>query len=175
MTKQGVIIENLIHTQELTCCVLEVGSQKFVSAFAIKENRLIPKETIHLEFRSSLMALVEVLLIPLALQIDNNPELTYCAWLNYHESEEVKKWFRLFAAQEEIRLLLVNENDQVVKIIRANNNLRIGFIDHLQRLKNRIPWSKVDFEYAKSKVLQLYPDPVSLWYGLKFEKTRCNL
>jgi hypothetical protein len=174
MTKQGTIIETRIHTGELTCCVLEVGSQKFLSVFEIKENSLIPKETMHLEFRSSLFSLDEVLLIPLALQIDNNPELTYCVWLNYH-AEEVKKWFQYFAVQEEIRLLLVNEKNQVVKIIRNSNNLRIGFHDYLQRLNNRIPWSIADFEYAKSKIFQVYPDPLSLWFGLKLEKMRCNL
>jgi hypothetical protein len=168
----------LIASGTMTIDLLQVGKVDYKTTFFIKESHsrlnMIPKDKINLEFRSSLMVMDEALLVLLMLRIENNPNFTYQIWLNYHHSEEVKKCFQYLATQEQIRILFIDENNQLINIIGVSNNLRIGFMDYLQRLKKRIPWNKADFEYAKAKILQRYPDPLSLWHGIKYEKTRCN-
>ena len=141
------------------------------AALLIKESRaklrMIPKNNIHIEFRSGLVRVDNVFLMPLLLQIDNNPSLTYETWFNYHQSHEVKQVFELMATQDYIHIFIYNENIKPALRISVNNNLKLGFKMHIQQLRNTIPWTIKDFEHAGSMVSRRYLSTLSLWRGLK--------
>jgi hypothetical protein len=169
MNNQGLIDSfTYIPAGTMICEALQIKPQKFETAFMIKDLQshfdMIPKGQMDIEFRSASMALDEVLLVPLVLQIDKNPILTYAVWLNYYESKDA---FYYLSIQELIRILFINDKTGPLMAFSISNTLQIGFKSYLQQLKNRFPWSIAVYEYAKSKVLQLYPTAISLWQGLK--------
>jgi hypothetical protein len=179
MTKTGLIESFVsIPAGTLICDVIRDRGREPEAAFLLKDKQirldLIPRNQFDIEFRCSHIILDDVLLVPLLMRFCQNPDLTYETWFNYHQSEEVKKCFSLLAAQETIRLLLVNECDQSVDVIHVSNNLRLGFLDSLGRFQNRLPWTESDFEYAKNNLLRLYPNTGALWNGLK-ERLRPGL
>jgi hypothetical protein len=85
------------------------GTPNFKTAFLIKETQsrieMIPEDNMHIEIRSSLIIFDNVALIPLLVQINNNPSLTYQEWLNYHESDLTKQCFDYLTTQEQLYLL----------------------------------------------------------------------
>jgi hypothetical protein len=147
------------------------GTPNFKTAFLIKENQsrlaMLPEDKMHIEIRSSLIIFDNVALIPLLIQINNNPSLTYQEWLNYHESGVTKQCFDYLTTQELLYILFFTGAIKPAKGLTVSNNLQIGFRMHIQQLKNMVPWSIEDFERLKLKMLIKYPATISLWNGLK--------
>jgi hypothetical protein len=157
-----------IPTGTMICEVVQIKPQKFEAALMIKDIQfhlnLIPEGQIDIEFRSGSIVLDEVVLVPLMIQICKNPILTYVIWLNYFESKDV---FTYLANQDLIRILFVNDKTGPLMAFSIGNSLQLGLKIYLQQLKNRIPWSKEDYDCAKTKIIRLYPTSFSLWHGLK--------
>ena len=147
------------------------GTPKLQGAFLIREDQsrldMISEDHIQVEFRSSALLLEDVILIPLLIQINHNPSLTYAGWFNYYESEDMRDYFDALIRQELLYILFFTGDTKPARKFAVNNNLQLGFKMHLQQLKNRIPWSIEDFGYAKFKMLKKYPTSLSLWHGIK--------
>lgn len=148
---------------------VEVVPSKIELVFLIKETQLHFDELIkgnpEIDMRSSLLAFNSVALTSLLIRVNNNPNMTYQMFFNYHEAESVKQYFDYLATEDKLNLLFLTNN--FAQFVSVNNSLQLGFKLHLRQLKNRVPWSIGDFERAKSELLKIYPTANSLWDGLK--------
>ena len=153
----------------MTFDAVEIGPE-FKTAFLIRESpsRLnLHREEIQFEIVHGLIVEDKVALIPLLVQINKNPSLTYRDWLNYHESGKAKQCLNLLTTQELLYLLFFTGDILPSKGFTIPNNLQSGFKSYIRQIKDMIPWSAADFEYKKSKLLRKRPSALSSWYELK--------
>lgn len=141
------------------------------AALLIKESPaklgMIPQTNMHIEFRSGLVWVDNVCLTPLLVQVDNNPNLTYATWLDYHRSDEVKRTFEAITNQDYLYVFFYDRSIEPAITISIDNNLKLGFKMHIQYLRNTIPWTAKNFEHARGLMSQRHLSTLSLWQDLK--------
>ena len=100
------------------------------TALLIKENpaklRIIPRRPVHIEFRTGLVRFPDMYLVPLLIQVDYNPGLTYETWLNYHQSGDVKRIFQLLTVQDYIHIFFYHQSiEPACGFYRKQSTIRI--------------------------------------------------
>jgi hypothetical protein len=155
----------------MICESFQFVEAKPEAALLIKESPaklgMIPQNNMHIEFRTGLVRFENVCLIPLLIQVDNNPSLTYETWLNYHQSDEAKRVFEYISIQDYIHIFFYNQSIEPAITVSTDNHLKLGFKMHIQYLRNAIPWTIKDFEYARGLISRRRSTPLSLWRDLK--------
>jgi hypothetical protein len=145
------------------------------AALLIKESpvklKMIP-DNIHIEFRTGLKRVDNVYLMPLLVQVDNNPRLTYETWFNYHQSDEVKRVFEYITKQEFIYIFFYAQSIEPAITISVDNQLKLGFRMQIQILRDTVPWTNQDFERARDLFSRLHDSTLSLWHDLKATENR---
>ena len=127
----------------------------------------IPPRNMHIEFRTGLKRVDNVYLMPLLVQLDNNPVLTYETWFNYHQSDEVKQLFEYITKQESIYIFFYTRSIEPDITISVDNQLKLGFRMQIQILRETMPWTNQDFERARGLFSRQFDSTLSLWHDLK--------
>jgi hypothetical protein len=150
---------------------VKIGTSDFKTAFLIRESPShldLRREKIQIEILNGLIIEDDVALIPLLIQLNKNPSLTYRCWLNYHESDITKQCLNLLTTQELLYLFLFTGGTLSSRGFTIPNNLQSGFRSYAQQIMDMVPWSTVDFDCLKSKVLRKRP-ALSMWYEFKIK------
>lgn len=159
----------------MICESFQFVESKPEAALLIKESpvklKTIP-DNMHIEFRTGLKRVNNVYLMPLLVQFDNNPDLTYETWFNYHQSDEVKQVFEYITKQEFIYIFFYALSIEPAITISIENQLKLGFRMQNQILRDTVPWTNQDFERARGLFSRRHGSTLSLWHDLKATENR---
>lgn len=119
------------------------------------------------EFRAGAFDEGGVVVLPILLHLGAEaPARIYATWMNGYQVEGENVYLEDLARQEDIRIHLCDDTNQVVRTLTVPNRLRDIAITVLERQASYQPSTMAAFEYACQRLFANYADVHALWQAL---------
>ncbi len=144
--------------------VVAKDTKQIETVFLVRENnnyiRKLGKNPIF-EIRNTVAIKNGVVALFNMVMINNNKDLTYDFWLNYHEIEQ--QFSKHLSTQERLIFMFIDEKGQVQRKIAIPNNLRIIVQSYNELSKLSGSWSMFEFDLLKQEFYAVNENPYLLW------------
>ncbi len=146
-----------------------VEGKEMIVLFVKEEDGYINKwgKSPVVELRTGLMGNEKVMACPMIINVNQNADLFYELWINYHGNLG-KEVFELLQEQTNIIIIITNENNISKRTISVGNNFNKEMLaDINERLKKSEPWGMDEFDETKDSIIAKYPSVKHLWEAIQ--------
>lgn len=104
-----------------------------------------------------------VFVVVYMIKVNNNDDTLYETWCNYHNPVDGVRDIELLAAQEDIKIVMLNQDGEIVKIYEEKNICKMEYIKFTKQIINMKPWSMEAYNFSKIKLSNELPSITALW------------
>jgi hypothetical protein len=137
--------------------IVGVDFQPMESVFIIKEEKVNIKELKNnpvIQIHSAMLAVNNVPVIVFMVKFGHS--LLYESWLNYYQEDGINENFGYWCKQDTLKFLFFDAKNE--RIIKTSNSYRDTFKEYVRAIEQYPKWSMQQFDEAKQKVIDRYPD-----------------
>jgi hypothetical protein len=137
-----------------------------------EESRRIRRYPKHAIFhvRTGLLQDDQVLVIVIMLHTPDGRDARsgrlYETWFNYHREDGGREYLEDWARRRDLSLIFYGDRGTRERQISIVNPLADLARQALPILERAAPWSMADFDAARARICEAYPDPSALWAAL---------